>query len=75
MTIYDVLYKRGEHDGKGIWLKCGVMLEKEDGKKSLKFDVVPIGSQWDGWLVVSERRPRGQQEGGNGIPDGEDVPF
>jgi hypothetical protein len=33
-----------EHEGRGIWLKCGVLLEKEDGKKSIKFDVVPVGS-------------------------------
>jgi len=75
MTIYDVLYKRGEHDGKGLWLKCGVLLEKDDGKKSLKFDVVPVGSEWDGWLVISKRRPRDQREGVSEIPAGVDVPF
>ena len=78
MTVYDVLYKRGEHDGKGIWLKCGVVLEKEDGKKSLKLDLVPTGPGWDGWLVISERRQREGQEGGGQnleVPAGNDVPF
>jgi hypothetical protein len=32
-------------------------MEKDDGKKSVKIDLVPVG-QWDGWLVVSERRAR-----------------
>ncbi len=37
-------------------------MEEEDGKKSLKLDLLPVGP-WDGWLVVAEekrgkRRPR-----------------
>jgi len=32
-------------------------MEKDDGKKSVKIDLVPVGS-WDGWLVVSERRAK-----------------
>ncbi len=74
MTVYDVLYKRGEHQGRGIWIKCGVVLQKPDGKMSLKLDAVPVGTDFDGWLVISERR----QEHGNGHqPDypAEDVPF
>jgi hypothetical protein len=55
--VYDLLYKRGEHNGKAQWAKCGVMIEKEDGKKSVKLDLVPAGN-WDGWLVVSERKER-----------------
>ena len=57
MTLYDVLYKKAEQeDGKAIWMRCGIMIEKENGKKSLKLDAVPAGSTWDGWLVVSERK-------------------
>ena len=55
MKVFDVLYKRGENDGMGIWSRCGVMLEKDDGRLSLKFDVLPVSSEWDGWLVVSSR--------------------
>lgn len=70
MIVYDVLYKRGSTDeGRGIWLKCGVMLEKPDGKKSMKVDALPVGPGWDGWLVISERR----KSDGQGVP--EDVPF
>ena len=70
MIVYDVLYKRGSTDeGRGIWLKCGVMLEKPDGKKSMKVEALPVGPGWDGWLVISERRKGGGQEGA------EDVPF
>jgi len=58
MKVYDVLYKRAENDGVGIWAKCGVMLEKDNGKQSLKFDVLPVSSEWDGWLVVSARKPK-----------------
>lgn len=55
--IYDLLWKRSEHEGKARWEKVGVMMEKEDGKKSVKLDLIPVGS-WDGWLVVSERKEK-----------------
>ena len=55
--IFDLLWKKSENDGKAQWERVGVMLVKEDGKKSMKFDVMPVG-QWDGWLVVSERKAK-----------------
>jgi len=75
MQVYDILFKRGEHEGKGIWIQCGVLIEKDNGKKSLKLDVVPVDPNWDGWLVVSERRERGRafEEAPPGPVD--DVPF
>jgi hypothetical protein len=54
---YDLLWKRSEIKGKTQWEKVGILLEKEDGKKSLKLDLMPAGG-WDGWLVVSERKPK-----------------
>ncbi|MEM7828551.1 MAG: hypothetical protein QW561_04350 [Candidatus Aenigmatarchaeota archaeon] len=57
MKIYDLLWKRSEDkNGKARWEKVGVLLDKDD-KLSLKLDLIPVG-QWDGWLVVSERRER-----------------
>ncbi len=55
--IFDLLWKKSENDGKAHWERVGVMLVKDDGKKSMKLDVLPIG-QWDGWLVVSERKAK-----------------
>lgn len=57
-----------------------MVLEKEDGKKSLKLDLVPTGPGWDGWLVIIERRPREGQEGAGSaenmeLPTVNDVPF
>jgi hypothetical protein len=34
--IYDLIWKKSETQGKAQWEKVGVLLEKEDGKKSLK---------------------------------------
>lgn len=57
MKIYDLLWKRNEDkNGKARWERVGVLIDKED-RKSIKFDLIPVG-QWDGWLVVSERRER-----------------
>lgn len=55
--VYDLLWKRGENRGKTQWERVGVLIEKEDGKMSVKIDLIPAGN-WDGWLVVSERRQR-----------------
>ncbi len=55
--VFDLLWKKSENDGKAHWERVGVMLVKEDGKKSMKIDVLPIGP-WDGWLVVSERKAK-----------------
>ena len=55
--VYDLLWKKSEDKGKARWEKVGVLIEKEDGKKSVKIDLVPVGN-WDGWLVASERKER-----------------
>jgi len=56
LKVYDLLYRKAENnEGKTQWEKVGVLLEKENGKMSVKIDFLPIG-QWDGWLVVAERR-------------------
>ncbi len=76
--VFDLLYKKGEHEGRAIWLRCGVLIEKENGKMSVKLDTVPVSGEWDGWLVVSERRDMatGRPENGakgNEAAGGEDV--
>jgi hypothetical protein len=58
MVISDLIYKEGEdRSGKARWSKVGVLIEKEEGKRSIKLSAVPVGS-WDGWLVVAERKER-----------------
>lgn len=59
--IYDLIRKKSEDpEGKARWEKLGVMIDK-DGKLSVKLDLLPVG-EWDGWLVVSERRERETEE-------------
>ncbi len=76
MKIYDLLWKRTEdRNGKARWEKVGVLMEKDDGKKSVKIDVVPAGS-WDGWIVVAERRPKDASTEHNSAPlDEGEIPF
>lgn len=56
MKVYDIIWKRRENEnGKARWERVGVLLKKDEGKMSIKLDLLPIGN-WDGWFVVSERR-------------------
>ncbi len=57
---FNVLWKKSENNGKAQWERVGVMIEKDDGKRSMKIDMVPAG-EWDGWLVVSENKPKANQ--------------
>ena len=57
---YDVLSKKSETYGKAHWERVGVMQQKEDGKKSIKLDLMPAGN-WEGWLVVSERKAKNKE--------------
>ncbi len=59
--IYDLLWKREEKsedkkDSKTRWENVGVLIEN-DGKRSVKLNVVPVGN-WDGWLTVKERQDK-----------------
>jgi len=55
--IHDLLWKKSETKGKAQWERVGVLLEKDQGKMSVKMDLLPAGN-WDGWLVVSERKAK-----------------
>ncbi len=56
--MYDLVAKVGEtatENGQKVkWMRVGVMIERE-GKKNIKLDAMPVGTDWDGWLVVKER--------------------
>lgn len=58
MKVYDLIRKRSEDkNGKARWEKVGVLMVKDDGKMSVKLDLIPVGN-WDGWLVVSEKKEK-----------------
>lgn len=56
MKLCDLLWK-SETNVKARWERIGTLIDKGD-KKSIKLDMLPISKEWDGWLVVSERRDR-----------------
>jgi hypothetical protein len=67
MKIYDLLWRREEKseekkDGKVQWENVGVLIEN-DGKRSIKLNVVPVGGNWDGWLIAKERKEKGAPAG------------
>jgi hypothetical protein len=58
VKVFDLLWKRSEDkNGKARWETVGVLIDK-DGKLSLKLDLIPVSKDWDGWLVVAERKEK-----------------
>lgn len=55
--VREVCGKRSEDKGRARWERVGALIDKE-GKKSIKLDMIPLSKDWDGWLVVSERKER-----------------
>ena len=47
-----MLWKKSENKGKARREKVGVLIEKEDGKKSVKIDLVPVGN----WVVLTKMK-------------------
>ncbi len=75
---------------KPVWMRCGVIFERDDGGLSMKLDAVPVGSFWSGWFNFypprdkppsSGNTPRNQQNTEKAAsPAGEDdfdddIPF
>ena len=63
MKIYDLLWRREEKseekkDSKVQWENVGVLIEN-DGKRSVKLNLVPTSNSWDGWLIAKERKEKG----------------
>ena len=63
MKIYDLLWRREEKseekkDSKVQWENVGVLIEN-DGKRSVKLNLVPVGNSWDGWLIAKEGKEKG----------------
>lgn len=52
MELYDVLYK--DDSEKGKWHKVGLLIIKDDGRMSIKIDLIP-SVNWNGWLTVSKK--------------------
>lgn len=58
MKTYDIVWKRTEDkQGKARWERVGILLVDDMGKMKIKIDLIPAGN-WDGWLIVSERREK-----------------
>ena len=62
MAMFDILfpqkYENSQGEEKTSWHKIGKLFLSDDGKKSIKMDTMPVGAEWNGWLVVKEPKPR-----------------
>ena len=74
---YDVITKNGTYKDKNTgedrtnWKKIGVCMETRSGGLAIKLDYLPL--QFDGWLQLSEPKPKDQPAASNNIDS--DVPF
>ena len=40
------------------WMKCGILVIKDDGKQAVKIDSIPVGITGDFWLNAMEPKPK-----------------
>ena len=72
--IYDVVAIVGEkQDGKPRYQNCGFVFEKEDGKKSLKLNSIPVFKDWDGWFLLFDAEPKEAPPAKQ--PEDTEIPF
>lgn len=61
---HDVVATTGEYtdrqsgEKKKIYTKVGAAFTDEQGRISIKLDLVPVGPDWSGWLSLYEPKPR-----------------
>lgn len=90
--VKDVLAANGEYvdqqgQQKTRWIRVGTMLKNDQsGQTAIKMDCLPIGAEFDGWLVLKDPQPRDgeqkrqarpqrqQDEDTDGFRD-DDIPF
>lgn len=68
--LYDAIAVTGEYqdrDGntRKRYQKCGVVFQTDRGL-SLKLEALPVGGDWNGWLMLMEPRDNRESRGGGG---------
>jgi hypothetical protein len=83
-VIYEVVahgekYTTQTGEEKSRLIQIGKVIEKQNGKMSLKLDTVPLN--WDGWAMLLEPRPRDETTPAKAAPkkpardDSDEIPF
>lgn len=52
---------RQTNEEKTNWAKCGVLLQRDDGKYRIKMDLLPVNPE-DGWFAVFEDKPKQERK-------------
>ena len=48
----DVIFAKKTGNGKTVWIKCGKLMQKDNGKWSINLDAIPVG--FDGWFAIGD---------------------
>jgi hypothetical protein len=60
--VYDAIVKTGTYQKDGVeknkWTKVGVVMRTKQGGLALKLDTIPTNSDWNGWVSLSEPKPK-----------------
>ena len=68
-------YQTANGDEKSRWMKCGVVIEGDDGRLSLKLEAVPIG-EFSGWFSLFPPKDRQERQSEDRRPEFNDnIPF
>lgn len=79
--IYDLTVPNGTYNDpktgeeKTRWINCGALIEKQNGKRAVKIECLPV--DFNGWLeCVTPQQPRAKQEAQAHPDDPSDpIPF
>ena len=60
--VFDIVHVQSvEGKDKPFYTNHGILLVKDDGKKSIKLNSVPVG-EWNGWFSVFEKKKKEIEE-------------
>lgn len=79
-VLGDMMFPGGKYQSSGEektrWIRCGVLMQAEDGAYRIKIDSMPIGIPPDGgWFQVFPKRDFSNKEAPKTGERGDDMPW
>lgn len=67
--IFDLVFVEDIGKDKPRYQNVGIFMIKDDGKKSVKMNCIPVGN-WNGWLSIFPKRDKNDRPVQSSVPEG-----